>query len=201
MNLFKLFSLAVSVCLLGMSSALYAQHHEESGWQLVPEESQIAYGSIKANVAGEVNTFKNIDGAIAADGLAMISIDLASVETNVDVRNQRMIKYIFGDNTKAVLTTQIDMTKIQSLKVGDTTELDVEGVLSFLGQEVDVDTRFFIVKLSDTRVMASSESMIMMPTEELGINAGIDTLMALAKLPSITRVTPITLRFVFELDK
>jgi hypothetical protein len=49
--------------------------------------------------------------------------------------------------------------------------------------------------------MASSESMIMMSTEELGINAGIDTLMALAKLPSITRVSPITLRFVFELDK
>ena len=38
----------------------------------------------------------------------------------------------------------------------------------------------------------------MLTTEDLGIDAGIDTLQELASLESITRVTPVTLRFVFE---
>lgn len=201
MNLFKTMSLAAIVYFSALSSQAFAMHHEGAVWQLVPDDSIVAYGSIKANVAGEVNTFNKIDGAIAADGQAMISIELTSVNTNVDIRNQRMIKYVFGDNTKAVLTTQLDMEAIKALSIGDTTTMEVEGVLSFLGEDVDVDTHFFVVKLSDSKILATTDSMIMMQTEELGVNAGLDKLMELAKLPSITRVSPITLRFVFEIDK
>jgi len=40
--------------------------------------------------------------------------------------------------------------------------------------------------------------MIMLGTEGLGINAGIDMLMQLAKLPGIIRVTPVTMRLVLQ---
>ena len=201
MNLFKTMSLAAIVYFSALSSQAFAMHHEGAVWQLVPDDSIVAYGSIKANVAGEVNTFNKIEGAIVADGQAMISIELTSVNTNVDIRNQRMIKYVFGDNTKAVLTTQLDMEAIKALSIADTATMEVEGVLSFLGEDIDVDTNFFVVKLSDSKILATTDSMIMMQTEELGVNAGLDKLMELAKLPSITRVSPITLRFVFEMDK
>lgn len=201
MNLFKTMSLAALVYFSALSSQAFAMHHEGAVWQLVPDDSIVAYGSIKANVAGEVNSFDSIDGAIAADGKAMINIDLTSVNTMVDIRNQRMIKHVFGDSAKAVLSTQLDMAAINELAVGDTTVLEVEGVLSFLGQNIDVDTNFFVAKLTDSKILASTESMVMMQTEELGVNAGIDKLMELAKLPSITRVSPISLRFVFEVSK
>ncbi len=201
MNLFKTMSLAALVYFSALSSQAFAMHHEGAVWQLVPDDSIVAFGSIKANVAGEVNSFDNIDGAIAADGIAMINIDLTSVNTMVDIRNQRMIKHVFGDSAKAILSTQLDMTAINELAVGDTTVLEVEGVLSFLGQDIDVDNNFFVAKLTDSKILASTESMVMMQTEELGVNAGIDKLMELAKLPSITRVSPISLRFVFEVNK
>ncbi|MBL4750028.1 MAG: hypothetical protein JKX71_05505 [Amylibacter sp.] len=40
--------------------------------------------------------------------------------------------------------------------------------------------------------------MIWISTEEAGIDAGVTKLMELAKLPSITRAFPVTLRLVFE---
>ncbi len=58
---------------------------------------------------------------------------------------------------------------------------------------------FFVIKLSDTKLLATTNDMIMLSTEELGINSGIDKLMELAKLPGITRVSPVTLRFMFEM--
>ena len=46
--------------------------------------------------------------------------------------------------------------------------------------------------------MVTSDEMLMLSTADLGITAGVDKLMELAKLPSITRVTPVTMRLIFE---
>jgi hypothetical protein len=40
--------------------------------------------------------------------------------------------------------------------------------------------------------------MLMLSTADLGVDGGIDMLQSLAKLSGITRVTPITLRMVFQ---
>jgi hypothetical protein len=189
-------TLAALVCF-----SMFTGHATAESWQLSSEDSLVAYGSIKANVVGEVNKFNSIKGDISEDGLATVSIDLASVDTNVDIRNQRMIKYVFGDSAKAVLTATLDMDAINALAVGDSTVLEVEGVLSFLGNEIDVDTNFFVAKLAESKLLATTDSMLMIPTEELGVNAGVDKLMEIAKLPSITRVSPVSLRFVFNTIK
>jgi len=46
--------------------------------------------------------------------------------------------------------------------------------------------------------MATTDEMIMLSTKEAGIDDGISALMKVAKLPGITRVSPVTLRLVFE---
>jgi hypothetical protein len=188
------FTIAALVCF-----SMFTSHSTAAeSWTLSPDDSLVAYGSIKANVVGEVNKFNSIEGDISEGGLATVTIDLASVDTKVDIRNQRMIQYVFGDSTKAVLTATIDMAVINALSVGDSTVLEVEGVLNFLGNDIDVDTNFFVAKLAESKILATTESMVMIPTEQLGVNAGVDKLMELAKLPSITRVTPVSLRFVFN---
>ena len=187
--------------LLALTTALVAAPlaAQADSWTLSNDGSRIAYGSIKKDTIGEVNTFTALSGTVDADGKVMIEIDLTSVDTNIDIRNERMGTYVFGeDGPKATITTQVDAATLEKLKPGETSDVDVEAVLSFLGQDIELDTTLFVARLSDTRAMVSTDSMVMVTTEELGINDGIDKLMEVAKLPGITRVSPVTMRLVFD---
>lgn len=183
-------------CLFSLSLSVNAAHHE---WTLSAEESKISYGSIKKNTVGEVNHFKTISGNINKDGKVEVNIDLSSIETYIEIRNQRMLKHVFDiTSPNAILTANIDMNEIKSLDVGDTILIDTAGILSILGNDIEIDATFFIARLSENRMVAITDEMIMLKTATLGVDAGIDILMKLAKLNDITRVSPVNLRFVFE---
>ena len=84
------------------------------------------------------------------------------------------------------------------MTVGETDLIDVEGTLTFLGAKIAVDAEMFIARLSDTKVLVNTNDLIFLSAEEAGINAGLDKLMELASLPSITRTAPVTMRLVFD---
>ncbi|WP_170464622.1 c-type cytochrome [Ruegeria arenilitoris] len=169
-------------------------------WTLAPEGSHLAYGSIKKNTVGEVNSFSKLSGQVSQDGKAEIEIDLSSVETNIDIRNQRMIEYVFRKAGTASLTAQFDMSEVSALSVGEATTVDAEAQLSLAGAEVGFDAEMFVARLSETSVMVSTNDMIFISTEDAGVDAGVDKLMQLADLPGITRTVPVTARFIFNLD-
>ncbi|MGH1441196.1 MAG: c-type cytochrome [Cellvibrionaceae bacterium] len=191
--------LAYTVLALNFSSA----HAENSpAWVLIGEQSKVAYGSIKKNAVGEVNHFKKVSGKIDKTGNVSIAIDLSSVETYIGIRNERMVKYVFGeDNLTATLTAAIDLPKIHQLDIGDTMLMDVNGTLQYSDKSVEIETVMFIAKLSKHRFVATTDEMIMLKTEALGINSRVDKLMELAKLNSITRVAPVSLRLLFDGNK
>ena len=169
-------------------------------WTLDGENSRIAFGSVKKDNIGEVHTFEQLSGAVNADGSVKVDIDLASVQTNIDIRNERMNKHVFGGAATATLDAQIDMSEMKALTVGGMATIDVEGALGFLGQRIDVETEMFVIRVSETQVVVTTNDMLFVSTEDLGISAGIDKLMELAKLPGITRTSPVIVRMVFNAD-
>lgn len=180
-----------------MASPLWAGGHEK--WSAVQDESVIAFGSIKGNDYGEVNSFEAVTGQVNEKGNVTLSIALSSLETNIDIRNERIIEHIFkATDAVAQLNGQIDFDQVHDLKVGETTNVDFEGVLSFVGVEADVEAELFVARLAQDRVLVTTANMIMLSTEDLGMTAGIDKLKELASLDSITRVTPVTVRMVLE---
>lgn len=167
-------------------------------WKSVDESSQVAFGSIKKNVVGEVHHFSAVSGTVSDDGELKIAIDLSSVETNIDIRNERMATHVFNEGkATATISGQIDMEEINALKPGEMTVVEVETQLAFAGSENDVDAEMLVARLSENRVLVTTSDFIMLSTEDLGIDAGVDQLMKLAKLPGITRVTPVAIRMVF----
>jgi hypothetical protein len=189
-------SIAVSAFVLAGQVAVADGHAK--GWTLDAEKSKLAFGSIKKDKVGEVHAFEGISGTVGHDGAAEIKIDLSSVQTNIDIRNERMLEHVFGGLKEATLSATIDMDEVNALAVGGMTVLDVEGTLAFLGADVDIETEMFVARMSETKVLVSTNDMIFVGTEDLGVSAGIDKLMELAKLPGITRTTPVTMRFVFD---
>ncbi len=191
-RIFALCSSALAIIFAGMANA--------ETWTLDGEASHLAFGSIKKDKIGEVNSFSGLKGTVDADGKADVTIDLTTLETNIDIRNERMLEHVFKGAGEAQLTTQLDMDEVKGLAVGEMAAVDVEGALSLLGVSTELDLEMVVVRLAENKVMALSNDMVFVGTEKLGVTAGIDKLMELAKLPGITRTSPVTLRLVFTSD-
>lgn len=191
----RILAICVSAAALALGGAAQAET-----WTLDGHASHLAYGSIKKDTVGEVNSFSRLKGTVDADGQANVTIDLTSLETYIDIRNERMQEHVFRGAGEAQLTAQLDMDEVASLGVGEMAVVDVEGALSLLGATVELDLEMLVVRLAENRVMALSNDMVFVGTEELGVEAGIDKLMEIAKLPGITRTAPVTLRLVFSSD-
>lgn len=193
----KTFAGAVFMAGFLASTSVFAGGHIT--WNAVEDESRIAFGSIKKDTVGEVHHFNTVSGMVKEDGMMELAIDLGSLETNIDIRNERMAEHVFkGGMATATITGAIDMEELTALKAGETALIDFEGSLAFAGANLDIEAEMHVARLTEDRVLVSTADFIMVSTEDLGINAGVDELMKLAKLPGITRVTPVAVRVVFQ---
>lgn len=188
---FKILALAAAIAATGSFAAA-------ESWTLDGPASKVAFGSIKKNIIGEVHAFEELSGTASQDGTVEVTINLASVETLIDIRNERMIEHVFKNTPTATITAAIDMEDVTALGVGESTVVDADGMVELVGEELEIYTELFVTRLSETRVMVTTNDMIMLTTSDLGLTAGIDKLRELADLPGITRVSPITLRLVFD---
>ncbi len=167
-------------------------------WTLDSENSKLAFGSIKKDKIGEVHSFERISGTVSDTGAVAINIDLTSVQTNIEIRDTRMVEHVFKGMADASLAAQIDMAAVSALGLGETTVIDVAGTLSLVGTNVDIETEMFVARLSESTVVVTTNDMIFLNLESAGIDASVTKLMEIAKLPSITRTSPVTLRLVFN---
>ena len=188
---------SAAALVLGAQMALAGGHEV---WTSVPDESRVAFGSIKKDLIGEVSHFNGVTGTVNEKGEASVDIDLASVDTYIDIRNERMTEHVFqsGAITASLMGEVENMDAISEMEIGSTMLTDFYGVLAFGGSEVDIFAEMMVARLGEDRVLVSTADFIMLAIEDLGVTAGIDKLMELAQLPSITRVTPVSIRMVFE---
>ncbi|MEM6896029.1 MAG: YceI family protein, partial [Pseudomonadota bacterium] len=160
--------------------------------------SKVGFGSVKSDFIGEAHSFSGLSGTVSEDGTVDITLDLATLETNIDIRNERMQEHVFKMAPDAKLMAEVDMEAMENLEVGGTMMSVVEGTLMFLGQEVFVDLPVVAARLSDEQVLIMSDGVTYLSTEELGVDAGVDVLMDLAGLERIDRAVPVTVRFMFN---
>ncbi len=191
------YGLAAGLFLAFGGIASHAGSHG-GGWVLNGEKSSLAFGSVKKDSLGETHFFRTLSGTVGDDGKVMVEIALASVDTNIEIRDERMIEHVFAKAPKASVQAQIDMAALADLPVGEIAIIPFEGTLAFLGSETALDAEVAVARLAEGRVMVVSEGMLWLSTEELGIDPGIEKLRQIAELPSITRAFPVTFRLVFE---
>ncbi len=183
-----------------IASVLIATPAIAAEWTLDSDASHLAYGTVKIGDIGEVNSFTSLSGHVGNDGKVEIEIDLSSVQTNIDIRNERMIEHVFRNVPNASLTAEIDMAELSKLKVGESSVMEVDAALAFVGTEVEFYTEMFVLRVAEETVMVSTNDMVFISTEEAGVSDGVDKLMELAQLPEITRTVPVTARLMFQLN-
>jgi len=178
---------------IAMGAPAFAQN-----WTLDGAASKLAFGSVKKDNVGETHSFETLSGSVSAEGQVSIDIDLASVQTNIDIRNERMLEHVFQSAKTANISATLDVAALNAMAVGTSDVVDVSGVVSLVGTEVALDAEMFVMRVSDTQVLVSTNDIVWLAAEDAGIMAGLDKLMELAKLPGITRTSPVTMRFIFN---
>ncbi len=171
-----------------------------SAWTVDGEASELAYVTIKADEIAETNSFETISGGITAEGVATIEIDLASVSTGIDIRDERMreVFFVVADNPTATVTAQIDPSEFEALGVGDSAETTLDGTLSIKGIEAPFQTTVTVTRAGADRVIAVSDKPVIVEASRFELTDGLAQLRELAGLPSITPVVPVTFSLAFE---
>ena len=102
--------------LLGLSSSAFAD------WTLLNDESSLHYVSIKSTNIAEMNRFKTLTGSVSEQGAVELKVDLSSVDTGVDIRDERMQTMLFdvAQFAQATVTGKVDLERVTKLEVGET---------------------------------------------------------------------------------
>ncbi|WP_086739676.1 YceI family protein [Erythrobacter colymbi] len=172
----------------------------ESAWTLDPAASRLGYVSIKAGEVAENNRFDTLRGTVTADGTASLEIDLASVNTGVEIRNERMREIFFAvaDNPTATVTATIDPKAFAGLAVGQSITRPLKANVTIKGASSDVETDVLVTRTAEDRVLVVPTAPVIISTDMFGLTDELGELRALAQLPSITPAVPVTFTLVFK---
>lgn len=173
----------------------------QADWTLDNDSSRINFISTKANTAAEVHTFDIVDGMVDEDGTATISIDLNSVDTAIEIRDERMRTMLFETEKfpTATLAASVDMAAVDELPAGESRVLTSEGQLMVHGTTTSVTFDVSIAKLSDSRIIVASQKPLVINASQVGLLEGVEKLREIAGLPSISPAVPVS--FVLAFDK
>ncbi|UOG91099.1 MAG: YceI family protein [Candidatus Thiothrix sulfatifontis] len=156
-------------------------------WVLDNQQSALHFVSIKKDHIAETHTFKTLSGTITKAGQGSLSVDLASVSTNIDIRDQRMREQLFDTKKFTHANIRVDLSKtgvkpgIQTLNV----TLDLHGV------KKEIPATVAITEVGDT-VQITTVAPIVLNAADFDLAAGVTALREIAALPSISNAVPVT---------
>lgn len=184
---------------LALASLMLLPVSALADWQLIGNESSINFVSVKKSQIAETHHFKGLSGKIADDGKASVKIDLASVETNIPIRNERMQQMLF-DTAKyasASINTQVDVDKLMALKPGQTMTIDSKVTVDLHGQQQTEPATLQVTGLQGDRILVTTSSAILLHAGNYQLLEGVERLRKIAGLDSISPIIPVTAKLVY----
>lgn len=171
-----------------------------SAWQLLNEESNLNFISIKKGNIAEIHQFKQLSAYVENNQVKLI-VDLNSVDTKIAIRDQRMRDFLFQTTkfSEATFSAELPNNFLSRMKVGASQKLTLSGEISLHGQTQKVLTKVRVVKLSDGKVVINAIEPVIINAENFALADGVAKLQALAGLPSISRAVPLTFTLTFAL--
>ncbi len=169
-------------------------------WSLNGEASSLGFATIKAGNVGESHGFERLSGSVADDGQVQVQIDLSSVDTSIDIRDERMREFLFEVATfpRATLSTAVAMADFLALEPGGVKSALLDATLSLHGTELGLALPVSVSRLSDHRVMVASARPVIVHAGAVNLAAGVEKLRELAGLPAISEAVPVSFVLVFD---
>jgi polyisoprenoid-binding protein YceI len=168
-------------------------------WKVDSEQSKVFFISTKNLNISEVHSFNRIDGQLSSDGQFSADISLSSVETGIDIRNQRMRDMLFKVDLFPKANISATLPKaIMGLAKGESMHTELPATLTLMGASKALNLDLIVSKTNDGKYMVSSAKPVLLGASELGLQKGVEALQKIAGLTSIGLTVPVTFNLVLN---
>ncbi len=170
-------------------------------WSVQNEQSSVHFISTKKQHIAEIHHFKKVSGKLSDSGKFALAIDLASVETGIDIRNSRMRDDLFkvGTFPAANLTAQLPQ-EVMQLKAGQSIQVEVAADLSLMQTSTPLILHIQVSRTNNNSYVATSIQPVLISATKVGLQQGVETLQKLAGLPSIGLTVPVSFNLLLNAD-
>jgi YceI-like protein len=171
----------------------------QADWELDSANSTINFVSIKNNGVAEVHSFSSLQGYVGAAGNAQVTIELESVQTMIDIRDERMREMLF-ETVKfplATVSAEVEPGMLAMAAEGGVVTAELPVTVSLHGQEKVLNAALLIVGESENRLRVISAAPVLVNAADFDLTAGVAALQKVAGLQAISTAVPVTLQLQF----
>ena len=163
-------------------------------WKVDSDSSNVSFISIKKGDIAEVHHFKSMAGTFDDKGQFSFSVALASVATNIEIRDERMTSLLFEVDKypKLTLTATVDPNLVKDLPVGSVKVTTIDAEVDLHGEKQKMAFTVSIAKLSDSHLLVASVAPVIVNANSFGLTAGVEKLREIAGLSAISKAVPVT---------
>lgn len=201
-------ALAAALAVVALSTACSNLEPTAAGpvvYRVDTAQSAMQFVTLKAGQAGaggiaEVQRFSRFGGGIDAAGKVTLDIELASVETGIGIRDDRIRNMLFNVavNPSARFAAQLQPAWLASLPAASSKDLDVSGELSLAGQTRPVAAQLRVTRLASGRLQVATRSPVVIDLATYGLKPGVEALREVMGLNFLAASAPVSFALVLN---
>jgi polyisoprenoid-binding protein YceI len=182
-----------------MMSLMCAAPFAMADYQLETVSSSVNFLSTKNVNVTESHTFDKFNGTITEDGQLVLVVDLASVNTIIPIRNERMKNMLFdvAQFSQARFTAKLDEALL-NLSPGERKMATVEGELSLTGVTEQISFDVVVTGLANGQLSAATVKPTVINAADFNLEGGVEALREVAMLQNISLAVPFSFYVVFN---
>jgi hypothetical protein len=186
----------LTITMLAGSTGVFAD------WSLDQQESSLYYVTSKAAAISEVNSFKGLSGSINATGEATLVISLSTVDTAIDIRNERMRDIVFKvvEFPEATVTLQVDADALDAMAPGTSSKGTYSASVNLHGVTQTMDAELEVLKSDANTMQIWLAKPLIVGAATFGLLEGVEQLKEIAGLPSINPNVVVDFTLVYNRD-
>jgi len=169
-------------------------------WELDNSNSSLNFISVKNASVAETHRFDTLVGFVGEDGTVQLAIDLASVDTGIEIRDERMRTLLFdtANFASANVIGKVDPAILAALEPGTVLNTDLEVTLSLHGIEATVSAPVVVINEASGVLRVITSRPVMVSASSFDLAKGVAALQEVAGLNSISTAVPVTFHLVFK---
>lgn len=167
-------------------------------WTLVPEASSVSFVTVKNGDVVEAHHFTEMSGSVSADGMAQLTIAADSLETWIDIRNERVRDILLQVTQYPTIdiAARLDQEDYADLMPGDSVRREVELQVMIAGTTRSLYGDVLVVR-SATNVSVATLEPVIVDMRDFGLGDAVEALRVVASLDAITPVIPVSVILAF----
>ena len=152
-----------------------AQAMLDRDWVLDPRQSHLYMQTEKGEGVVEKHEFTSISGNVTRTGDASLKIDLATLETGIDIRNVRM-RFLLFETFKfptAEITARLDKSKLAAIATAARISYTLPAHVNLHGITKDLDIPVTIARVNDSAISVSTIKPVEVGAETFDFTKGL----------------------------